>query len=48
MVGSHMDLDRWKIEQVRYFREYLTAFDHDSKEYSIISTGISEIEKTIQ
>lgn len=48
MVGSGIDMRTWKIEQIRYFRKYLTAFDRDSKEYSIILNGISEIEKTVR
>ena len=47
MVRSGVDMSTWKIEQIRYFRNYLTAFDSDSKEYSIIMKGISEIEKTV-
>ena len=48
MVGPGVDMSTWKIEQIRYFRNYLTAFDRDSKEYSIILNGISEIEKTVR
>lgn len=48
MVRSEMDMKSWKLEQIRYYRDYLSAFEPETKEYSIITNGIAAIEKTLR
>lgn len=45
MVCSKHDMKKWKSEQVSYFKKYLQNFDENSKQYSILTNGIAELEK---
>ena len=47
MIQTSTDTNRWKNEQIAYFREYLKTFDRDSREYEIIRSGIERLEKTL-
>lgn len=47
MAINNLDMNRWKREQLEYFKRYLNSFHIDSKEYNIIMKGIQELEKTL-
>ncbi len=46
MINSH-DANKWKREQLEYFKQYLDAFHIDSREYKIILKGIEDLEKSL-
>ncbi len=46
MTNSH-DTNKWKREQLEYFKRYLDSFHIDSKEYKIILKGIEDLEKSL-
>ena len=47
MLHRDINMGKWKEEQVKYFRKYLTAFNRDSREYNIIKRGIEELERSM-
>jgi hypothetical protein len=47
MAATQRDPNKWKREQLEYFRRYLEAFHKDSREYNIILKGIRDLEKTL-
>jgi hypothetical protein len=46
LVKGNHDMNKWKREQLEYFKQYLSTFDIDSKEYRLILKGIRELEKS--
>lgn len=46
MEELHIDISRWKSEQLNYFKKYLDNFEVGSREYNILLKGISDLEKT--
>ena len=47
MATTARDPNKWKREQLEYFKRYLAAFHKDSKEYNVILKGIHDLEKTL-
>jgi len=47
MVTKHHDMNKWKREQLEYFKKYLSAFNTDSREYNLIMKGIQDLEKSM-
>ena len=47
MAINNLDMNKWKREQLDYFKRYLNSFHIDSKEYSIIMKGIQDLEKSL-
>jgi hypothetical protein len=45
-VKKNHDMNKWKHEQLEYFKQYLNAFDIDSKEYRLILKEIRELEQS--
>lgn len=45
MVTINAGIDKWKEEQLSYFREYLKSFKPGTKEYNQIERGIFDLEK---
>ena len=46
MAADSNDMNKWKREQLEYFKKYLDFFHIDSKEYNIIMKGIKDLEKS--
>ena len=44
MLHNKGELNKWKNDQVQYFKEYLKNFDKDSKQYNLIMEGLRELE----
>ncbi len=44
MVTTNAGIDKWKNEQIFYFREYIKSFKPGSKEYNQIAQGIFDLE----
>ncbi|MBP7738226.1 MAG: hypothetical protein KA369_19780 [Spirochaetes bacterium] len=47
MITNGHDTNKWKREQLDYFKRYLSTFHIDSKEYKIILKGIEDLEKSL-
>jgi hypothetical protein len=47
MVKNGHDANKWKREQLDYFKRYLDTFHIDSKEYNMILKGIRDLEKSL-
>jgi hypothetical protein len=47
MAINNLDMNKWKREQLEYFKRYLNSFHIDSKEYNIIMKGIQDLEKSL-
>jgi hypothetical protein len=47
MTITNLDMNKWKREQLEYFKRYLNSFHIDSKEYNIIMKGIQDLEKSL-
>jgi hypothetical protein len=47
MAINNLDMNKWKREQLDYFKRYLNSFHIDSKEYNIIMKGIQDLEKSL-
>jgi hypothetical protein len=47
MIAKSADMNKWKREQLEYFKKYLNSFHIDSKEYNIIMKGIQDLEKSL-
>ncbi|HOT44727.1 MAG TPA: hypothetical protein PLM53_07090 [Spirochaetota bacterium] len=47
MITNNHDANKWKREQLEYFRRYLDTFHIDSREYRIILKGIEDLEKSL-
>ncbi|MFA5518342.1 MAG: hypothetical protein WDA74_03725 [Spirochaetota bacterium] len=45
MVVINKDIDKWKNEQISYFREYIKSFKPGTKKYNQIAQGIFDLEK---
>ncbi len=45
MLNSESSSNRWKTEQLSYFREYIKTFKPGSAEYKRIDHDIRELEK---
>jgi hypothetical protein len=45
MLNSEKAANRWKTEQIFYFREYIKTFKPGSAEYKRIDHDIRELEK---
>ena len=45
MLNTEASPNRWKTEQLTYFREYIKAFKPGSAEYKRIAHDIRELEK---
>jgi len=45
MISRKHDPDRWKQEQIKYFKKYLESFSFDSREYKLIQSGIEKLEQ---
>jgi hypothetical protein len=39
--------DKWRTDQIAYFREYLKCFDEKTREHTLILEGINELKKSI-
>lgn len=47
MLHREENMKKWKVEQINYFRKYLSSFQESSKEYKLLKKGIEELERTI-
>ncbi len=47
MVAKNADMNKWKHEQLEYFKKYLDTFHIDTREYNIIMKGIQDLEKSL-
>lgn len=47
MTIQKHDINKWKHEQIEYFKQYLDMFSVDSREYSIILQGIHDLERSL-
>lgn len=45
MVTTNSGMDKWKDEQISYFREYIKSFKPGTKKYNQIARGIFDLEK---
>ena len=45
MVTINAGIDKWKEEQLSYFKEYIKSFTPGTKEYNQIARGIFDLEK---
>ncbi|MCP4135408.1 MAG: hypothetical protein GY754_30845 [bacterium] len=39
--------NKWKNEQIDYFKRYLATFDSSSREYKLIKQGLDELEQSL-
>ena len=44
---KNQEMNKWKQEQLDYFKKYLNTFSIDSKEYNLIVKGIQDLEKSM-
>jgi hypothetical protein len=47
MIHNKKELNRWKIDQLNYFKKYLVTFQVDTREYDLIKTGIEQLERSL-
>jgi hypothetical protein len=47
MAANNQEANKWKLEQLEYFKKYLGTFDTDSREYGLIVKGIQDLEKSL-
>ena len=47
MAAQKIETNKWKNEQIEYFKQYLATFAADSREYQIILKGIRDLEKSL-
>ncbi|HOD15330.1 MAG TPA: hypothetical protein PK307_16415 [Spirochaetota bacterium] len=47
MTIQKHDINKWKHEQIEYFKRYLDSFSADSREYNIILQGIRDLEQSL-
>ena len=45
MVTINSGAEKWKEEQLSYFKEYIKSFKPGSREYNQIARGICDLEK---
>lgn len=48
MIHNNFDMKQWKLEQIRYFKQYQSTFHKKSKEYRILSESIKKLESTLE
>jgi hypothetical protein len=46
MLHNREDMKNWKMDQLHYFRKYLSVFKKGSREYDLILSGINQLERT--
>ncbi len=46
MVTTNSGPEKWKEEQLSYFKEYIKSFKPGSREYNQIAKGIFDLEKS--
>lgn len=46
MVTANSGSEKWKEEQLSYFKEYIKSFKPGSREYNQIARGICDLEKS--
>ena len=44
MLKSMDEINKWKREQLTYFKRHIRRYSRESTEYKIIETGIKQIE----
>ena len=47
MFTNNHDSNKWKREQLEYFKRYLDSFHINSREYNLILKGIQDLEKSL-
>jgi hypothetical protein len=47
MAVNNQEANKWKLEQLEYFKKYLGTFNINSKEYGLIVKGIQDLEKSL-
>lgn len=47
MTVQKHEINKWKHEQIEYFKRYLDTFSIDSREYTIILQGIRDLEQSL-
>ena len=40
-------MKKWKQEQIRYYTNYLSGFNRESREYRVLEKGIEELKKSL-
>ena len=45
MINPESSPNKWKAEQISYFKEYIKSFKPGSSEYNKLDQGIKELEK---
>jgi hypothetical protein len=43
MAAKNQEVNKWKKEQLEYFKKYLNTFNINSKEYNLIIKGIQDL-----
>ncbi len=47
MITDNLDTNKWKREQLEYYKRYLNSFHINSREYNLIMKGIQDLEKSL-
>ena len=45
MLNSEASANKWKAEQLSYFKEYIKSFKPGSTEYNKLNQGIKDLER---
>ena len=45
MINAEASSNKWKAEQISYFKEYIKSFKPGSTEYNKLVQGIKELER---
>ena len=46
MVIDNTDINKWRKDQIKFFKEYLGFFENGSKEHNLIKKGIEDLENS--
>ena len=47
MQHAEVDMNKWKQEQISYFRKYMKTFKKGTREYAILESGVAELERSL-
>lgn len=47
MIHNKNEMNKWKAEQLVYFKKYLNYFNKNSDEYRLLQSSISKLENYV-
>jgi hypothetical protein len=47
MINNEINMAKWKLEQINYFKKYLSYFEENTKEFILLKRRIEELENTL-